>query len=85
MNRSMTTSIRLSPQLRAELEATAKRLHRGKNWIISQALAEYIERTQASHTSLTNEAKRQSLLVSKKSAAPEEIKWQNASDTEGWV
>jgi hypothetical protein len=36
--KAITTSFRLPPELRQRLEETARRLGRGKNWIIVQAL-----------------------------------------------
>lgn len=41
------TSIRLQEDLEALLEKTANRLHRSKNWLINQALREYLERDQS--------------------------------------
>lgn len=38
------TSIRLQEDLENLLENTSKRLHRSKNWLINQALREYLER-----------------------------------------
>jgi hypothetical protein len=40
--KAITTSFRLPPELRQRLEETARRLGRGKNWIIVQALEEYL-------------------------------------------
>jgi len=36
------TSIRLQPDLEHSLEVTAEELHRSKNWIINEALREYL-------------------------------------------
>lgn len=66
---SSTSSFRISDELKAQLEATAHRLNKGKNWIINQALQEYLQRHD--HEWLRKEARRQSLLVSKK-------KWEDA-------
>lgn len=59
MNKSETTSIRLPPHLRQQLEQASHLLHRGKNWIIVQALQLYINQTL--NTQLIEEARQQSL------------------------
>jgi predicted DNA-binding protein len=41
MQHGITTSIRLSPELRNQLEEAASSLHRGKNWIITKALEDF--------------------------------------------
>ena len=38
MAHSITTSVRLSPELRDQLDTAAHTLHRGKNWIILPSL-----------------------------------------------
>lgn len=76
-----TTSIRLSPEIRQKLEWAAQSTHRGKNWIIAQALKEYFIRH--GQAELAKEAKRQSMLASQPSQEDEEI-WEKNSDTEGW-
>lgn len=40
------TSIRLQEDLDELLDQAANRLHRSKNWIINQALREYLERNK---------------------------------------
>ena len=40
------TSIRLQPDLEPTLEKLATKLHRSKNWLINQAIREYIEKNQ---------------------------------------
>ena len=84
MTRSRTTSIRLSPELRAELERAAHQLHRGKNWIIVHALQAYLAKLQ--FDLLADEARRQSLLVSKMSKAEREEAedWEDLTDTADW-
>jgi predicted transcriptional regulator len=76
-----TTSIRLSPALREQLEAASHTLHRGKNWIIAQALVEYLGRLE--YSTLAKEAQRQSLL-SNQADADIQI-WQDNTDTSGWT
>ena len=78
---SSTTSIRLSDDLRVELEAVSQRLHRGKNWIISEAIRIYLQSFR--NPSLEAEAKRQSLLVALKDK--QDTIWEDNADTQGWV
>ena len=40
------TSIRLQPDLEPNLEKLAKKLSRSKNWLINQAIRDYIEKQQ---------------------------------------
>jgi predicted transcriptional regulator len=47
--------------LKARLEATARQMNKGKNWILNRALEEYLVR----HESLAAEARRQSLLAAR--------------------
>lgn len=77
---STTTSIRLSDDLRFELETVSAQLHRGKNWVISEALRLYF--ASFKNASLAAEARRQSLLVSQKDR--DDTLWEDA-DTQGWV
>ena len=44
MSQGVTTSIRLSNELRSHLEKVAQSVHRGKKWIITKALEEGINR-----------------------------------------
>jgi hypothetical protein len=80
MSKSMTTSIRLTQDLRNQLEHAAQLLHHGKNWVITQALQEYFSRTQI--VELAKEARRQSLLVAKQETQDE--LWEDNQDTSGW-
>lgn len=78
MNESITTSIRLTPRLRNALERKAKKEKRGKNWIISRALENYLEHDNQSE--LEAEARRQSLI-----AAQEETEdWAAEADFAQW-
>lgn len=38
------TTVRLQPELEANLGAMAEKLHRSKSWLINQALREFFER-----------------------------------------
>lgn len=40
------TSIRLQSDLESQLENLAQNFHRSKNWLINQAIREYIEKNQ---------------------------------------
>lgn len=78
---SSTTSIRLPDSVRAELETVSSRLHRGKNWIISEAVRVYLQNLR--DPSLEAEAKRQSRLVASKDK--QDSIWEENADTRGWV
>ena len=81
MPKTVTTSIRIPVELRHLLEQTARRLNRGKNWIIVQALREYL--AKVGHENLREEARRQSLLASQQQTEEEEA-WERAGDHSGW-
>jgi predicted transcriptional regulator len=66
---SSTTSVRIPDDLKDRLESTARRMNKGKNWIIKEALAEYLQRHNMDL--LRAEARRQSIAASKK-------KWKDA-------
>ncbi len=82
MTRGITTSIRLTPEVRQQLDYLAYSLHRGKNWIVNQALQEFINRKN--HTLLAQEARRQSLLASQSKTNEDEEGWEQNIDTTGW-
>jgi len=82
MIKSVTTSIRLELSLSRKLEKAAHNLHRGKNWLISEAVRRYLE--QLENTTLVQEARKQSLLVSKQKNTDYDI-WETNSDSEGWI
>ena len=81
MNNSETTSIRLPRHLRQQLEQASHLLHRGKNWIIVQALQLYI--SQMLDTQLIEEARRQSLLANEADKL-EDISWEDEMDDSAW-
>jgi predicted DNA-binding protein len=81
MTRGITTSIRLELGLSEKLERAAHNLHRGKNWIISEAVSMYLEQLESS--SLVQEARRQSLLASKEQNQDTDL-WEINNDQEGW-
>ncbi len=81
MTKSITTSIRLELSLSKKLEKVAHNLHRGKNWLISEAIRKYLE--QLENPNLAQEARVQSLLASKQRNTNTDL-WEINSDKEGW-
>lgn len=77
MTKGITTSIRLEVSLSEKLERTTHNLHRGKNWLISEAVRKYLE--QLEHHNLAEEARRQSLLVGKEQNLDNDL-WETNSD-----
>ncbi len=60
---SVSTSIRIEQQLAQRLARAAVRLARGKNWIVTQALEEYL--AKVNRDDLAAEARRQSRLIAR--------------------
>lgn len=81
MTKSITTSIRLESSLNKKLEKASHNLHRGKNWLISEAVRMYLE--QLENPNLVQEARKQSLLVSKLKNLDSDL-WEVNSDQTGW-
>jgi predicted DNA-binding protein len=79
---STTSSFRISDELRIRFESAAAQLGKGKNWILNQALREYLERIR--EDSLALEARRQSLLASGRTA-PEAQFWAARADDRDWI
>ena len=71
----------MSDELRDRLEQAARRLKRGKNSIVIDALEEYLERLSPSR--FLEEARRQSILASASSSEDEDV-WLEHADTTGW-
>jgi predicted DNA-binding protein len=69
---SSTSSFRVSEELKARLEDASRRMKKGKNRILTDALREYLDRH--GRDSLRAEARRQSLIASR-------TKWK---DQEAW-
>lgn len=80
--KSVTTSIRLSARLAARLEQAAARLSREKDWIVANALEDYLGKLSGEE--LVQEARRQSLLASRKRPRKSEAFWASAADTSEW-
>jgi predicted DNA-binding protein len=76
------SSIRIPNELRDRLERTAKHLKKGKNWIINQALDEYLRKID--RDTLAVEARRQSLVASSAKAGEHSEFWEKVSDSRGW-
>ena len=66
---SVTSSYRIPKELNDQLESTARKFHKGKNWVINEALKHYLKQTN--YEWLREEAKRQSIAASK-------IPWKDA-------
>lgn len=81
MAHTVTTSIRLPPNIRNELEMTSHKLHRGKNWIIIKALEMYLAKVNL--MTLKEEARCQSILASGADTKESED-WENNTDISGW-
>jgi predicted transcriptional regulator len=72
---SSKCAFRIRDDLKAPLEAIARRLNKKENWIINEALREYLDRNDPDW--LRAEAHRQSLIASKKKWKDEAI-WEQA-------
>lgn len=81
MSQGITTSIRIPPELAKELQKTAHKLHRGKNWIIVKALEAFLAKNH--ENLLAQEARKQSLLAAKQDKEIDED-WLNNMDDAGW-
>ncbi|WP_392506912.1 hypothetical protein ACE5D9_05380 [Rickettsia sp. 2024-CO-Wats] len=79
--KSITTSICLEINLSKKLEKATYDLHRGKSWIISEAIRIYLK--QLENSDLAKEAKRQSLLASKENN-PDADLWLKHNE-ESWL
>ena len=71
----------MSIELSNRLEQLARRLKRGKNSIITQALEEYLEKLN--HAKFLEDARKQSILASVSPNQDEEA-WLEHADTTGW-
>ena len=79
--KSITSSFRISEELKIRLDQTSRHLKRGKNWVINRALEEYLEKV--GRDALVAEAGRQSLLASE-AVTEDERFWQKRADITGW-
>jgi predicted transcriptional regulator len=79
---STTPSSRISDELRIRFEEAAKASGKGKNWILNQALRDYLDRMREDQ--LAAEAPRQSLLAGKQTN-PDELFWNSRTDDKDWI
>ncbi len=77
MNQNVGTYISLPYELREKLEYSAKKTHREINRIIIEALKEYL--FKINKNLLSEDARRQSLSVSRKSDPSDDV-WENNID-----
>lgn len=81
MAKGKTTSMRFEPQLASRLEREAKRLHRGKNAIISEALEQYLDAVDRNRVQQQLVEECQLLAAENSQAAT----WELLEDDDGWV
>ena len=78
--KSITTSIRIKPQLRQELQSLSAQLSHGMNWIIEQAIVEYLQRH---HKNLrVTEALKDIAFL--QGTTDDQAYWDNAYDDSDW-
>ena len=82
MASSITTSIRLSHELREALDQAARHLRRGRNSLITEALRTYL--TSLRRQDLVDEARRQSLLASTRDVGKHPGDWEDSMDEADW-
>lgn len=82
-SKSVVTSVRLKVELNEQLERAAKNLKHGKNWLIAQAIEEYLNKSFP--PKLLKEARKQSLRAKKQDNKINERLWQDNADHSGWV
>lgn len=78
---SVTTSVRIEQKLAQRLERAAARLSRGKSWIVSKALEEYL--AKFNQDDLAAEARRQSILAARADRRKKPDHFWN-EDVPGW-
>jgi len=76
-----TLSFQISNELRKRVEHAARRLNRGRNSIITQAIEEYLGKLNRSN--FLDEARRQSMLATASPNDDEDV-WLENADTTGW-
>ncbi len=86
MSLGVTTSIRIKPHLRQELESVSHDLGHGINWVIEKAVEEFLKRNQREHL-IQQVIKDIAFLQSTncKTDAEEEAFWEAAFDDSDWV
>lgn len=81
MAQAVTTSIRLPVSLRKQLEKVSRLKNEGKNSVIIEALINYFKKMEK--MGLIKEARRQSLLASKKDKEDPSL-WEENLDLDDW-
>jgi predicted transcriptional regulator len=79
--KSISTSIRIKPHLRQELQSLSAHSGQGMNRIMEQALEEYLKRYQK--TLLIDEAMKDIVFLRKDK--DEDTFWDQAYDDTGWI
>lgn len=77
---SSTSSFRISDELKVRLDSVARRMNKGKNRVITEALQDYLDRHD--RIELRQEARRQSLLAGRKPWKDQRA-WETAA-AEAW-
>jgi predicted transcriptional regulator len=77
-----TSSFRIDSELKLRLELAARRTNHGKNWIINQALNEYL--SHHGESDLQAEARRQSLEAARHSSKMKNADAWERSAAEVW-
>jgi predicted transcriptional regulator len=77
--RSVTSSIRITPELRDRLEEAARQLQSGKNRVIVLAIEEFLDKI--GRRQFLDEARRQSILAS---STDGDDAWLKHAETSGW-
>ncbi len=85
MQSGILTSVRLSAPLRLELDRAAKRLNRRPNWLISEALSEYLK-SQKGDAAFREQARLESLKAAEleKTEQWDQEMWERNIDLTGW-
>jgi predicted DNA-binding protein len=81
MARSSTSSYRLDQDTMIELTEAARRLGKGKNTIIAEAIRDYLRKLRSSE--IAAQARRQSIAASA-IATDDEVFWEEHVDVRGW-
>lgn len=85
MQSGVLTSVRLPVPLRHELDRVAQRLNRRPNWVISEALREYLE-AQKGDLAFAEQARKESLKAAQleKTGDWDQELWERNIDVAGW-
>ncbi len=85
MEKGTITSVRLASPLRVRLDEMARQLNRRRNWIISEALKEYLVRH--GHNILEAQVREESLKIAeqeKNLSVWNQEHWEQNFDVAGW-